>query len=570
MKRNRQVPTKGALELIEEAVHLMRGAPAGTLASYYLGALPFVLALLYFWADMSRSPFAYQHLAGSALGLSLLFVWMKVWQAQFSRRLRSSLAGDAASPRFRQLCRMAVSQAVWQSSGLFLLPLALLPLILPFPWVFAFYQNLTAVADSDPSGHAPAFKKAMRLATLWPGQNRVLLLVLGAFGLCVFLNCAMMCFLLPFAAKNLLGVDSVFTRSGMAMLNTTFFAAMFGVAYLCVDPLVKAAYTLRCFYGESVRSGADLQAELRQLALPVGQVAVCILALLPMSGVGGGAMFLTAEQPPRASKQFAPPAATPPTPTGASATSVSPPELDRSIQEVSQQPKYTWRAPREKIIEPDNGEEGVFRRFLRRVGNLVKDWLKTLGNWLDNLLRKLFWRQKPFKFESSGYGWMVLLQLLMYALIAGVVLGLGFLLYRLWRDKHQPKGSVIASLPLQPAPDLQDENVAADQMPEDGWTKLARELLARGELRLAARAFYLASLAHLAQRNLISLAKFKSNRDYERELLRRAHSFPDLLSVFSENVSVFERIWYGLHEINHELVTRFAANVERIKAGGTI
>ena len=99
--------------------------------------------------------------------------------------------------------------------------------------------------------------------------------------------------------------------------------------------------------------------------------------------------------------------------------------------------------------------------------------------------------------------------------------------------------------------------------------KLARELLERGELRLAMRAFYLASLAHLAGRNLISLAKFKSNRDYERELRRRGHSFPDLLSVFGETVSVFDRIWYGLHEVNGELVQQFAANVERIKRGGS-
>jgi len=86
-------------------------------------------------------------------------------------------------------------------------------------------------------------------------------------------------------------------------------------------------------------------------------------------------------------------------------------------------------------------------------------------------------------------------------------------------------------------------NLGAEQLPEDGWTKLARELLERGELRLALRAFYLASLARLAERNLISLAKFKSNRDYEQELRRRGHSFPDMLALFSENVGVFDRIW---------------------------
>ena len=123
---------------------------------------------------------------------------------------------------------------------------------------------------------------------------------------------------------------------------------------------------------------------------------------------------------------------------------------------------------------------------------------------------------------------------------------------------------------MQPSPDLTDENVAADQLPEDGWTTLGRELLARGEFRLALRAFYLASLAHLAERNLVSLARFKSNRDYERELQRRAHAFPDLQTVFGEIVSAFDRVWYGRHEVTVELVAQFAANVERIKGGGRV
>jgi hypothetical protein len=81
------------------------------------------------------------------------------------------------------------------------------------------------------------------------------------------------------------------------------------------------------------------------------------------------------------------------------------------------------------------------------------------------------------------------------------------------------------------------------------------------------RAFYLASLAHLAARNLISIARFKSNRDYERELSRRGHSFPELLSLFGQNVLSFEKIWYGVHDITLDAVNQFALKVERIKTG---
>jgi hypothetical protein len=162
---------------------------------------------------------------------------------------------------------------------------------------------------------------------------------------------------------------------------------------------------------------------------------------------------------------------------------------------------------------------------------------------------------------------MVTLQLFLYTLVAVAVIALVILLFRVWQKRRQPSGAV-ASEAIQPLPDLTDENVGADELPEDGWTKLARELLERGEFRLAMRAFYLASLAHLAQRNLLQIARFKSNRDYERELRRRGHSFPSLLTVFGDNVSVFERIWYGMYDVNRELVNEFAANVERMRSAG--
>src|SRR5689334_19884940 len=93
MSRSRH-PAKPAVELIEEAIHLIRGAPLSTVATYYLGTLPFVLGLLYFWTDMSRSPFAAKHLAEAAFGMAGLFIWMKFWQGVFACNLRARLTGD--------------------------------------------------------------------------------------------------------------------------------------------------------------------------------------------------------------------------------------------------------------------------------------------------------------------------------------------------------------------------------------------------------------------------------------------------------------------------------------------
>jgi hypothetical protein len=152
-------------------------------------------------------------------------------------------------------------------------------------------------------------------------------------------------------------------------------------------------------------------------------------------------------------------------------------------------------------------------------------------------------------------------------LIGIVAVALGLLLYRYLRE-HKRRAAPVSSQPLRLAPDLRDETVGPDQLPEDGWTRLARELFAKGDLRLALRAFYLASLAHLAERNLISLARFKSNRDYERELQRRGHAFPSLLELFERNLGVFEAIWYGMHEVSSQVVAEFASNLDRMRTGG--
>jgi hypothetical protein len=553
MKRARQRQTgKGGFDLIEEATHLLRTAPAATLAAYYLGALPFVLGLLFFWADMSRSPFAPRHLAGASLGMAALFLWLKFWQAIFARRVRAQAAA-AESPglSLRQCGRIFLSQAIIQPSALFVLPLALIP-VLPFAWVFAFYQNVSVLAAGEENEVPGLLKKSWRQARLWPRQNHAVLAIMLAFASHVFLNWALVCFTLPQLLKMLFGIESDFTKSPVAMLNTTFFASVCGLTYLCVDPILRTVYALRCFYGESLESGEDLKAELKPWVISSRQLAGALLVLLS----------LLLASPAAANGTNAPPPVT----ASVAKSSISPADLDRVIRQTIQEPKYTWRMPRALVVELDSGDN-IFSRFFNRMGALLRDWARAFFDWLRELWHKFFPDQPSHsQAEGSGYGWIMLLQVFLYGLVVAAVAALGVFLWRVWLGRHRP-GAMTAALPVRPAPDLADENVGADQLPEDGWTTLARELLERGEFRLAMRAFYLASLSHLATRNLISIARFKSNRDYERELRRRAHSFPDLLAVFDDNLAVFERIWYGMHEVNGELVRQFAANLERIKAG---
>jgi hypothetical protein len=140
---------------------------------------------------------------------------------------------------------------------------------------------------------------------------------------------------------------------------------------------------------------------------------------------------------------------------------------------------------------------------------------------------------------------------------------LAFLVWRAWKDRR-PR-IVTGEVALKIAPDITREDLDATALPEEDWLTLARELTAKGELRLALRALYLATLACLARQELITIAKYKSDREYELELRRRSHTQPHLAGVFAENRAFFESAWYGLHEVTPGIMERFVQNQENIR-----
>lgn len=488
---------------------------------------------------------------------------MKFWQAIFTGRIRAQRAAHAAPRlRFRQVMRILLVQTVLQPLGLFIIPLSLIP-VLPFAWVYTFYQNVTAL-DNGEAGTRDVFKKSWRQAGLWPGQNSIAIVILAGFTMYVFLNWVMVVLTLPELCKTFFGIESKFTESPMSLLNTTFFAAMFSLTYLCVDPILKVFYTLRCFYGESLESGEDLKAELKDFVATISKAAAAILFVSFM--VFSAPAFATDSAPAKGASAGAAP----------TASGVSPAQLDGAINQTIHERKYIWRMPREQLDETD-ANEGAFARFLEKIGDMLRRWGHVVLHWVGKVMRAIaHLLEKLFGGllgggrsygNSSGTGWIAAVQLLLWVLVAVVACGLAILFYRVWRGRRKTR-SLVVSEAIVPVPDIADENTAADELPEEEWTKLGRDLLARGELRLAMRAFYLASLSHLATRNLISIARFKSNREYERELKRRGHSFPELLSIFGQIIPPFEATWYGMHEVNPDSVNQFALNVEKIKSAG--
>jgi len=549
MKKNPAQRGRPAIDVIEEAVHLLRTSPVSTLLIYYTGAIPFALGMLYFWADMSRGAYAHRHIALASFGMALLYLWLKCWQAVFATKLRESVAAAPNSKwSLHRTIKLALVQGMIQPSRLIIHPIALI-LTIPFGWVTAFYEGVSVVGDGTELEVRQIIKRASSQAGAWPGQNHAILLIFALLAFFLWLNAAILILGIPQLLKMFLGIETGFTRAGYWMIwNTTFLAATVTLAWLALDPLIKAVYVLRSFHTAARKDGADLLAELSRVHASAKVVA---LALILLATFAAG--------PLRAAERRASPA------------DVSSTQLDESIKRTLQHDKYAWRLPRQTIVdEPEGVTKSWLRALFEGLGETIKNWLRSIRDLIGDIFR---WIEKYFRSKtkaaedtaSKGRDWMVMLRGFAYVLLALAAIALIWLLVKLWRHSSRISKVVHAEV-ITAKPDLSDEHVTAAQLPEDEWLKLGREMIEKGDLRLALRAFYLASLAHLASREIVRIAQFKSNRDYEHEVNWRARAQVDLRRAFSDNVSAFERVWYGLYEVTGETMTQFQSNLERIRS----
>lgn len=256
------------LELVEQGWHLLRSAPAGAWAAWCAGAIPGLVALLFFTGDMSRGATGPARLPLAALGLAAAFLWCALWQAEFGVRLRAHLGGRDAPPLTAgRLARMARNQAIFQPWALWIQPFALLA-TLPLPWTTAYFAAIAAIDDgSVPPGEM--HRRAWRAALAWPNQNLAATGALLAFGFFVWLNTGMLLLVLPGLLRTLFAVETPFSRmSGFESLklifNSTFLSVWFALAVAALDPLVRACMTLRLFLSESLTTGEDLRVALTE------------------------------------------------------------------------------------------------------------------------------------------------------------------------------------------------------------------------------------------------------------------------------------------------------------------
>ena len=547
------------VEILDEAVVLLRQAPLPVHFIYYAGALPFCLALIYFVFDMSQSADAEKHLALEAALLTVLYFWMKTCQAVFARKLLAFLEGEDLEPwtAFRWT-NTALLQIIFAGSFFFIYPLALC-IGLPFAWVNAFYHSISIVATGPKSTLRSSFMEAVELSGLWPKQNWLVLGVLFVALLFLFLNLAVFVSMIPRLLNMFFGVSTIFDENSSAWNNSSFYLDVSVFCFLILNPLNKAIHVLRSFYGRARINGADLQAELRRRRaarseqVPVRALAIVLLVATVLSATPVRADSTNAPS----SASSAPSPSVKPVVAPASAT------LNQAIDKTLEKDEYAWRLPRrEEAVSDDN----FLVHMLGKFSEFVQKELKSFGKLLGKFFRWLF-DSKNNESPSSktvtsvGYFPWRMVFLLVLILVVGCVIAL---LVHYFKRRGAPLPALTPTAPVRTV-DLESENVRADELPEDSWLSLAQELIEKGELRLALRAFYLATLSILAQKQLIRLGAAKSNRDYLQELTRRLRGNLTAVQPFRENVRLFEASWYGTHSVTTAIIDAMRANHQNVR-----
>lgn len=514
-------------------MHLLQNAPLGFYIRYGVGVIPFILALLFFWSDLSTSAFAAQYVLPASVGMALVFLWMKVWQALACYRLRCLLYAVSPAPwRLSGLLGLIARQTAWQPTGFLILPLALL-LTLPFAACYAFYQNLTILEEpgNESIKEAPVAQRAWDAARPWPQQGFKLLGIFSLLAFIVMLNLLTLFLLVPSLAKSVLGVDTPLAQNPMLVLNSTVLMCILLGSYFVIDVLAKAVYLVRVYEREALRNGQDLRAAWRRLQERNALAVTVLLAVTACALV------------------------TPSSPAAEDAPSAMPEvsAFDEAAERVLKERRYVWRQSR----EPSESLEPVE----------IPAWLSTVWDWLERFINWLLGNDQGSEIPgNSSIGFSPNLTRLAVTLL--IVLTAAVFIYQFFRRRDKDEETVIeVNETGGEAPDLSAEEVAADALASSEWTRWGAQLLAEGNYRLALRAYHLAVLSHLTDRHIISYAKHKSNRDYIDEVQRRAHAYPDIVEPFGQSVRLFERTWYGRHLATESDVQSLKNQYQKIHQG---
>jgi len=491
------------LEMLEEALQILRSGGASVLLLYWTGALPFAVALLWLLRDTG-----FRWGGGLMLRDSLIcaasFVWMSYWKSTASNMIFSMLVPDGRAAG--GWVRRAAVQAILQTIKLFAMPLAVASIV-AWPATSVFFRTLAL----EPVSKARAFSAAVSGYQ----KNAVAFLTVAGFAVVVFVNVLTALAILPTLWRMLTGYETDWSRMENANAVFSLFTVAAMVTWLLIDPWLQSYCVLRVFYQNARKDGRDL---LRDLARLVLICCLCVPATV------------------RADQQQ---------------------DLNKGIERASQDIHYGWMHP-----AAEAGVSGLAKQVrdgfawageqIKRAYRSFVYWLRDLFGGQDAVVDDL----KKGKPRSQELRWTLAL------LAVGICGAIIALFLRSGRPKVLRASAEAA---VQPIADVLNEQILASDVKQDEWLRLAFDYLAKNETRLAARAFYLANLSYLGERSLLSLALSKSNKVYERELARQPRA-REISGAFAAVNRLYERAWFGMRELGAEQMDALKSSAERLRA----
>jgi len=533
-----------AVRLIEDALVLAKRADATAWLVYLAGVVPFFGFLLYEITDLAQNPFALDRLVGTAFVAAVLYCWLHIGQSVFCGCLRATLTETAPALR-ACFAEAAAAQPILAAGKLMIWPVTLL-LVVPHPAVTMFFQHSLVPSASRPQGVRSVMAESRRNALYRSWQAIWMLLLVLLLRAILWVNLFGLLVMAPALWKSFTGMEGRLTRSPDLLLNPTSLAALAMLAYIGLDPPVKAACVLRQFTRGAEESGLDLRLRLATLRRAAAAAALMLWTLVVLT------LCL-----PRHATAAAPQAVS-------RSASVAPEQMGQAIKQVFRDPRNAWDLP---VVKPRHAPSGPFTAFIDSIVTHISEAWKSVLAGIDSLidaLRHILENsneppERQAHAVSSRSGWTVI-AVFTVLLAAAMLVGL-------WnrRERKSRQMAAITAIPAQSI-DIAREDLQAIDQPEDEWIRLARQHQAAGNLRFAVRALYLSTLAAFGRCGLLALARGKTNLDYLRELQRRAKRLNDgLVPLFRSNLKLFEESWYGEHPVSIERYELFERNASALR-----
>ncbi len=601
-KRTKKVKsaTEAGMFVAGTSLNIFGSLPLEIHFLYYLGSLPFVIAFLYFWFDMSQSAYADDRLIGWSLVLILLFVWMKCWQTVYVNKLNHWIYGiPMPAYTLRGIIRLIIFTAIVQPSGFILVPVSM---ILGFPYMTAgfFYQDILLSEHLYTEGFLRCCVGSYRCAKQGYSQSMVLMWLFSPWqmGAAVFLICVIVfinryfglalvtagnstlliasislqialitallspvacmlaigiagaAFLVPWMLEHLFGIETSLSHGYRSMLSSTsFFAVVYFLVFLVLDPLMKISMVIRRFQYNSRGNGEDILLALKNIIRGTRDAAGVLIFLSALSG----AVLLPSALHGEIESDVvdAMPESVELRPVGERG------QLDTALDATLRQSRYTWRMQRQ--LKKKKADDSVSKwyssldSFMKKIAAMLQKAQEDFADWLKKVLGKESGSDKNKRSWLLNIGWA---EAIFYLLFSAVMI---FTLIRLlkWRRARQKLIAATRKDLSGITVDLHDHSVSPDDLPPDEWLDLADSLIAQGNYRAAVRALFLGVLAKLGETGFVTLRAYKSNYDYRRELAIRARDRMEIGASFGWLCQLMECTWYGFVPVTEQMCDDF-------------